>query len=486
MIRWCPARVRFPMNLAVPKFHLVLAGALLSWFTPGCSLVPPGAPPAVELPGHYATEGPWRPFSAADAARRGAWWHVFADERLEGYLEAVEASNPTLEAAYRRVIEARALTRVDQAQLFPFLGGTGDVNRTRTSGTLANNFAGGRTRTSIRLTLDFAYEADLWGRVRHQARATGLRAGAREGDRLALLLSLQSELALSYYALRAQDAEIALLGRTVALRQRAVDLARARFKGGEAARLEVAQAETELASTEAERIGLERRRAELSHALERLQGRGPGESVLGPMPLEPRETPPAIPESLPGELLQRRPDIVAAAMRVEAANQEIGVARAAWFPRVSLGASGGGQSSAVSLLGAAASQVWAIGPNIDWAVLQGGRIKAGVDAAKARWETSGAEYRATVLQAMVEVEDALSALEVMERQSDALRRTVEAAGRTVDLAQKRYDAGLVSYFEVLDALRSHLRSEQDLTRIQGQRFAAVVILVKALGGGWEP
>ncbi len=458
--------------------------ALLGLALTGCSLVPKNPAPAVELPEQYSSSGPWRPFQAADAEPRGAWWQVFRDDRLHHYLSAVEQANPSLEAAYQRVVEARALTRADQAPLFPFLSASGDLNRTRTSGTLANNFAGGRTRTSIRLTLDVAYELDLWGRIRNQARATGARAVAQEGERLALLLSLQSELALNYYALRTQDAEIALLTRTEALRQRAVDLVRVRFKGGDAARLEVAQAETELAATEAERIGLDRRRLELLHALARLQGVVPGEFSLEPVPLDLGESPPRIPASLPSDLLQRRPDIVAAAQRVSAANLEIGVARAAWFPRVALGASGGAQSSAVSLLTSAASQVWAIGPNIDWALFQGGRIRAGVDAAKARWEAAGATYRATVLQAMGEVEDALSALDVLQRQSVALQRTVDAANRTVELAQKRYDAGLVPFFEVLDAQRSQLRAEQDFTRIQGQRFAAAVILVEALGGGW--
>jgi multidrug efflux system outer membrane protein len=464
---------------------LALRMALLWLPVAGCSLVPSSPAPSVQLPEQYATEGPWRPFQAADAEPRGAWWEVFRDDRLHHYLSAVEQANPSLEAAHQRVVEARALARADQAPLFPFLGVSGDIDRTRTSGTLANNFAGGRTRTSIRLTLDVAYELDLWGRIRNQARASGARAEAQEGERLALLLSLQSELALSFYALRAQDAEIELLTRTVALRQRAVDLARVRFKGGEAARLEVAQAETELAATEAERIGLDRRRMELLHALARLQGLVPGEFALQPVPLDLGDSPPKIPATVPSDLLQRRPDIVAAAQRVAASNLEIGVARAAWFPRVTLGASGGGQSSAVSLLTSAASQVWTIGPEIDWAVFQGGRIQAGVDAAKARWEAAGAAYRATVLQAMGEVEDALSALEVLQQQSVALQRTVDAANRTVDLAQKRYDAGLVPFFEVLDAQRSQLRAEQDFTRIQGQRFAAAVILVEALGGGWE-
>jgi NodT family efflux transporter outer membrane factor (OMF) lipoprotein len=450
-----------------------------------CSLVPHQPAVAPELPADFSGAGPWRPVRPADEEPRGAWWQVFGDARLARYLEAVERENPGLAAAAARVEEARALVRADQAALVPFLAAAGSVDRTRTSGTLANNFAGGRTRTSIRLTLDVSYEPDLWGRVRHQVQASGARAEAEEGDRRALLLSLQCELALAYYALRAQDAEIALLERTVALRRRAVELARVRFAGGDAARLDVAQAETELAATEAERTGLELRRTELLHAVARLQGLVPGTLALEPVPLDLGQPPPSLPRAIPADLLLRRPDLAAAARRVEAANAEIGVARAAWFPRVTLGATGGGQSSAVSLLTSAASQVWSIGPDVDWAVFEAGRTRARVQAAKARWESAHAEYRGAVLLAVGEAEDALAALEVLARQGAALRETVDAAGRTVELAQKRYDGGLVPYFEVLDAQRSLLRAEQDLTRLQGQRFAATVVLVKALGGTWK-
>jgi len=470
--------MRFRFIVPVAALALLLLG--------GCSLAPTNPPPAMDLPGDYANSGPWRPARPADAEPRGAWWDVFGDERLSDYLVAVEQANPSLEAAAQRVEEARAITRAAEAPLFPFLGASGAADRSRNSGTLANNFAGGRTRTSLRLALDLSYELDLWGRVRNRAKATAARAEAEEGDRRSLQLTLQGDLALTYFALRAQDAEIALLVRTVALRRRGVDLAKVRFAGGEAARLEVAQAETELASTQSESIGLERRRQELLHALARLQGLIPGQFALEPIPLDLDVAPPAIPKSVPSDLLQRRPDIAAAARSVAATNLEIGVARAAWFPQVNLGASGGGQSSAVSLLSSSASQIWALGAGFDWAIFEAGRIRANVDVAKARSEAAGANYREVVLRAVGEVEDALSALDVLDRQSAALRTTVESATGTVELAQKRYDAGVVPFFEVLDAQRSLLRAEQELTRIQGERFAAAVILVKALGGGWEP
>ena len=448
-------------------------------------MAPSNREPHLDLPAQFSGSGPWRPARPADAEPRGAWWDSFGDARLSELLAAVEAANPTLQAAAQRVEEARAITRAAEAPLFPFARVSSTVDRNRNSGTLANNFAGGRTRTSLRMTLDLSYEVDLWGRVRNQAKSASARAEAREGDRRSLQLTLQGDMALTYFALRAQDAEIALLIRTVALRRRALELAKVRFRGGDTAQLEVAQAETELAATESERIGLERRRQELLHALARLQGLVPGVFVLEPAPLDPGERPPAVPPAVPSDLLQRRPDVAAAERRVAAANLDIGVARAAWFPQVTLGASGGGQSSAVSLLTSAASQVWSLGADVDAPLFEAGRIRAGVEAAKARWEAAGAEYREVVLLAIGEVEDSLSALEVLDRQSRAQHTTVDSATRTVDLALKRYDAGLVPFFEVLDAQRSLLRAEQELNRIQGERFAAAVILVKALGGSWD-
>lgn len=458
--------------------------ALMAGFT-GCNLAPKESALGPELPAQFDSKGAWRPARPADTEARGAWWELFRDERLSRLLAAVESSNPDLQAAAFRVDEARALARADRSDLFPLLGGSGSAERNRSSGTLNSNFAGGRTRTSVRLTLDLSYEVDLWGRVRNQAKASAARADAVAGDQLAALLSLQGELALDYYALRAQDAEIGLLKRSVALRQRGVDLAKERFDQGDTARFELSQAETELASIRSQSIGLERTRLELEHALARLQGLVPGQFSLPSLPIDSAAAPPAVPKTVPSQLLERRPDISAAARRVAAANAEIGVARAAWFPNISIGANGGGESSAVSLLTSTASRVWSLGTNVDWPLFEGGRRWANIAAARARAETAAAEYRSVVIHAVVEVEDALGALDVLRRQEAAQRATVESARKTVDLAFQRYEAGLVPYFEVLDAQRTLLDAEVDATRIRGERFAATVILIKSLGGSWK-
>jgi multidrug efflux system outer membrane protein len=312
--------------------------------------------------------------------------------------------------------------------------------------------------------------------------AKAQEAGAT-ADAQALGLMLSGEVARVYFALRSIDEEKQVLSDTLKLRKEALDLATARVEAGATNELDRVRAEAELAGTEAEIASLTGPRTELENSLALVLGRV-ASSYKVPVQKLP-VTLPTIPKVVPAELVQRRPDVAAAARRVTAANLEVGVARAAWFPQVSLGAVGGAQSSAVSMLSSTASRVWSLGANVDWPLFEAGRIKSGVDAAKARWEAAGADYRDVVLRAMGEVEDALSGLAVLAQQSAAQQTTVDSATRTVDLAQKRYDAGLVPFFEVLDAQRSLLRAEQELNRIQGERFAAAVILVKALGGSWE-
>jgi multidrug efflux system outer membrane protein len=293
---------------------------------------------------------------------------------------------------------------------------------------------------------------------------------------------LQGEIALNYFALQAQDEAIALLKRTIALRQKAVDLAQTRFKQGDVAQLDVAQADTELAATQSEAIGLEKKRHELEHALALLLGRTPSEFDLPSMSLS--NKPPSVPRSLPSDLLERRPDIAAAERTMASLNAEIGVAKAAMFPSIKLGVLGGTESSLVKKLASSASRVWGIGPDIQLPVLDAGKNQAKIEAARARYDESAATYRATVLKAVNEVEDALSSIDVLQRQRAVQQQTVESAQRTVELAQKRYDAGLVAFFEVLDAQRTLLRAEQEATVIDGDLFLNTVLLIKALGGGW--
>lgn len=450
---------------------------------PSCNVAPSYLVPKPKLPTEFKTAGPWRTAKPRDDAHRGHWWSLFGDAQLNALMKQAEAGSPTLELAAHRVTEAQALARADRAGLFPFLALNATETRSRGSNTLKYNFAGGRTRNIMGATFDFNYELDFWGKVRNRGSAGVARAEAEQSDYQSALLGLQSELALNYFAVRAQDAQIALLKRTVALRKKTVDLARTRFAQGDIAQIDVAQAETDLAATEAEAIGLEKKRAELEHAIALLLGTTPSQFSL--VPDETKGAPPSIPTSVPSDLLERRPDIAAAERQMAALNAEVGIAKAALYPSVSIGATVGSQTSYAEKVGNAASRVWGLGPvAFNWPLLQGGGVRAKIDAAQARYDQAAASYKSTVLGAMRDAEDALSGISILQRQSAAQDVTVASARKALDLSQKRYESGLVAYYEVLDGQRTLLRAEQESTRIQGERFLAAVLLIKALGGGW--
>ena len=447
-----------------------------------CNLAPKYLAPKQKLPAEFKTSGIWRTAKPADHEDRGNWWKAFGDTHLNDLIQRAKAANPTLEQAMHRSEEAKSLARADRAGLFPSLGSSGSSRRARNSGAVAINFGGGRTITRNRLTLDLDYELDLWGRVRNTAAASSASAEAAQADYRSAMLSLETEVAMTYFALQAQDEAIALLKRTLTDRQKALTMAQTRFKQGDTAMLDVAQAETDLAATQAEALGLGKERAELEHALAALLGNTPSAFSLPSLQLG--STPPSFPSSLPADLLQRRPDIAAAERQMAAMNAEIGIAKAALFPSIALGGTGGTESSLVQNLATQAARVWGIGPELQWDILSAGRNKARIAAAQARYDERTAAYRATVLQAVREVEDARSTLLVYRDQLAALRTTVSAAQKTLDLAQKRYDGGLVAYYEVLDARRTLLRAERDLTALRGENYLAGVLLVKAVGGSW--
>jgi len=447
-----------------------------------CNFAPKYEPPTVALPQHFKTSGPWREAKPRDHESRGNWWRLFGDARLTALMQRAEANSPSLEVTMHKVAEARALARADSADLLPFVSSNSSAVRSRDSGTITNRFAGGRTTTRIRSTLDLEYELDFWSKLRNQAAAANASADAAEADHRSALLTLQGELALSYFALRSQDAQIALLKRAIELRSKAVDLAKARFKQGDTAQLDVAQAETELAEVESEAIGLEKSRAKLDHAIALLAGTTPSDLSQSSSPLV--GGPPGVPSSMPSDLLERRPDIAAAERLMAEENLRIGVARAAMFPSVKIGLFGGGETSYIKKLADAASHVWGVGPDVQWPVFDGGKRRAETDAQRAKYLQAAASYRQTVLEAVRDVEDALSGISVLKRQSAKQAETVAGAQKTVDLAQKRYAAGLVAYYEVLDAQRTLLRVEQEATRINGEQFLSTVLLIKALGGGW--
>lgn len=481
MIPQSPTNTRVA-STAGPARHVVCPAVLLLLLS-GCNLAPKYLGPKNDLPTEFKTEGPWRTAKPSDDQDRGSWWSAFGDSRLAGLMKQAENGSPTLEAALHRVDEARALARADSAGLFPFLNFGSSAQRNRGTGTLQFQFAGGRTRTVLTTQLDLQYELDLWGRVRNQSRAGRARSEIAGSDYENVLLSLRSELAINYFALQAQDELIDLLRRNVALRQKTVDLARTRFQQGDIAQIDVAQAETDLNATQAEAIGLERRRAELEHAIALLLGKTPSDFSLPSMSL--RSSPPSVPKSVPSDLLERRPDIAAAERTMAGLNAEIGVARAALFPSLTVGATGGRQSSFLSQLGQAPSRIWGLGPAaLDWPLFQGGGAKGRLEAARARYDTAASDYRQTVLNAVREVEDALAGLSILKRQLAAQETTVKSASQALTLSQKRYTSGLVDYYEVLDSQRTLLQAEREATRLKGEIWVTTVILIKALGGGW--
>jgi multidrug efflux pump len=429
--------------------------------------------------------GNWKEGRPLDNVPKGNWWEVFGDTNLnELELQALR-SNQSLKAAVARVDQARATARVARADLLPGLNLDPSYNRQHYSPNQVPNF-GAITANTWQVPLDLSYEIDLWGRVRRgfeSARADAQGTLAAFGN---VLLTLQADVAQNYFKLRALDAEIATVSGTVALRNEQVRLVRSRFNGGIGNDLDIARAETELATTEAEAASLAQQRAELENAVAILVGSNPASFHL------PAETAgnwnpqaPEIPAGLPSDLLERRPDIAQAERQLASANARIGVAKAAFFPVLTLTGSGGYLSADVDTLFNWNSRTWSIGPSLSLPIFAGGRNKANYQRSKAVFEESVANYRQQVLVAFGEVEDSLSGIRHLADQSSAQKRAVTDARHAVDLATDRYTSGIVSYIEVVDASRDALQAERGNAQLAGERLIADIQLIKALGGGWN-
>jgi multidrug efflux system outer membrane protein len=452
----------------------------------GCTVGPDYQRPAAGEPPAWKETGPWKEAAPRDAIAKGPWWEVFGDPLLNDLEEKAAAASPDLKAAVARVSQARAIARLSESDFFPTIS----LNPTATRARYARDrsappSAQGVPYTSneFRVPLQLSYEVDLWGRVRRASEAATAIAEASVASYETIRLGLHSDLASTYFALRALDADRSVLRRTLDLRREALRLAQARLRLGAGNDLDVSRAETELTTTEAESIGLEKRRAEFEHALAVLTGRAPSEVSLPDKPLD--LPPPAIPAGLPSELLERRPDVAEAERLLAAANAEIGIATSAYYPQLQLTAVGGFSSSDLSTLFNWQNHIWALGAGLAAPLYQGGRVDADVERARARYEENVALYRGRLLVAFQEVEDGLSGLRVLAQQSEAQARAVASSRRTATLSSARYNAGLVSYFEVVDAERTALQSERLATQIQGQRLVTSVFLIKALGGGWQ-
>ncbi|MDF3056618.1 MAG: efflux system, outer rane lipoprotein NodT family [Rariglobus sp.] len=410
------------------------------------------------------------------------WWRAFNDPVLDELEARALAANQDLRAALARVEQARALAGVARSAYLPSVSAAPSVDRERTSRTVDNRLTDSPATTHT-LPLNLSWELDLFGRVRRlneSARAEFAAAGATYH---AARLALTAEVATTHFTLRAIDEELRIVNRTVGVRRDALSLTASRFKQGTAGELDVARAETELASTEADAAALAIRRASTETALAVLLGEAAPSFSAGIATAS--VATPGIPAGLPSDLLTRRPDIAVAERALAAASARIGVAKSSFFPAISLTGSAGYASADISDLFKSDSRLWSIGPSLYLPLFQGGRNKASLARSRAAFEESLAVYRQRVLIAFREVQDALTASRLLEDQAAAQARAVESARRGAKLSQIRYDAGYVSYFEVVDAQRTALDVERADARLTGQRWITRVSLIKALGGGWS-
>ncbi|HEY4345533.1 MAG TPA: efflux transporter outer membrane subunit [Parvibaculum sp.] len=457
------------------------SAVVLTLAVAGCNMAPDYAPPKVAVPAAYKEMGPWSPASPADDAPRGAWWEVFNDPTLNGFETQIETQSPRLAAAIARYDQARGLSDQARSSLFPSLDLEGSGERDRLSAhrplqskpAVYNDYAAG---------LSTSYELDVWGRVRNLVSQGKADEEASAADLASVRLSLQAELADNYLRLRGLDAEEALLLDTVDAYTRALKLANTRHSDGASSAIDVGRAETQLASTKAQLVDIGADRALLEHAIAVLVGEPA--STFSIKPEMRKFVSPVVPVSAPSVLLQRRPDIAAAERRTAAANAGIGVQKAAFFPSITLGLSGGFESVGAGLL-TAPSAFWALGPaEALLSVFDGGEREGKLAVAKGEFDEASANYRQTVLDGFREVEDQMALSNRLADEAKHQDDAVKAAARTNKLAFVRYREGAADYLEVVTAQTAELQAEVSALTVQTRRQQATVALIKALGGGW--
>jgi hydrophobe/amphiphile efflux-1 (HAE1) family protein/NodT family efflux transporter outer membrane factor (OMF) lipoprotein len=438
------------------------------------------------VPSYYKTmgSGKWKEGRPLDDLPKGSWWEVFGDTNLDALEVQALQANQELNGAFARLEQSRDAARVARGQLLPQVGLAPGFYRERYSPNEQPSF-GPLTANTFSTPLDFSYEVDLWGRVRRSFESSRADAQASLADYYNVLLTLQSDVAQNYFALRELDREMAIVTGTISLRNDQVRFVRSRYEGGIGSELEIAQAETELATIEADAASLARRRDELENAIAILVGVNPSGFRIPENTNDWESEPPQIPVGLPGDLLERRPDVAQAERQLASANAKIGVAKAAFFPVVTLTGSAGYASADVSSLFNWESRTWTFGPGISLPIFAGGRNLANYRRSRAAYEEAVAAYRQQVLLAFGDVEDGLADIKHLADQAAAQNRAVTSARRSADLAADRYRSGIVSYIEVVDADRDALTAERAATELAGQRLIATVQLIKALGGGFD-
>lgn len=459
------------------RLSVLLAALALAACT---SVGPQHSAPDIAMPAAYRAADGWKPAEPADHLPRGNWWRSYDDAVLDGLVARLDRANPDLQSALGSYRQARAAAQQARATYAPQVNLSASAVRSRSAGTAGRE---GALSTIDRIGLDASWEADLWGRIGRGVEAAGADLAASSADLVSVRLSLQAELVQNYFQLRAADSQRELYSRTVAAYQRALDVARNRVAAGVTTRSDEVQALAQLRAAQAQAVDLALVRTQLQNAIAVLVGEAPAAFALEASGWAAQ--PPATPVGLPSALLERRPDVAAAERRVAAANARIGVAQAAWFPSLTLSASTGYAGNSLSKWFSAPAFVWSLGASAAQAVFDGGRRDAQIGSAQAAHDITVAQYRQTVLGALQEVEDNLSALRLLEDEATLRAQALDAAREAEVLALNRYRAGTAGYTEVITAQTVALDNERGLVQLRGRQFSASALLNKAVGGGWE-
>ena len=468
------------VSMRASAFALALAGTLSA-----CTVGPDYVkPPTITAATYKELEGTgWKPAQPADAHTRGAWWNIYADPSLDALEQQVASANQNVQAAEARFRSARATVAQYRSNFFPLVTANGAYSRARSSENVLHKSTAGLTLNDYLVQADASWEPDLWGRVSHSVEGAKAEAQASAADAQAVLLSMQAELATDYFELRGLDQERQLLDDTIKAYQEALDLTQHRYAGGIATDADVAQAQTQLKTTQAQALDLGVQRAQLEHAIAILIGQTPSTFSLAVAPLT--AVPVVAHAGVPSALLERRPDIASAERQIANMNAQIGVATAAFFPNLILSVTGGLEATNYSQWLLAPSRLWSLGPTLAGTLLDFGGRASVKEQARAHYDESVAQYRQTVLNAFGQVEDNLAALRVLEQEAAAQEDAVAAAQRALAVVSDRYKNGAITYLDVVVAQTTALTNERDAVSIARRRMAASVALVKALGGGWD-
>ena len=453
-----------------------------------CSLAPTYKKPDVgTVPDSYAgqtADGLWSPAHPADTAARGSWWSVYGNATLDRLEQQLDSSNASLAVSMARYDAARALLGETRSDLYPTLGVDAGDSRNRQSNNRPLRGSGQPNEYSAEnLGISLGYEIDLWGRVRNEVAAGKADAAAAQADPASVKLSLEAQLADLYISLRGYDVQQRILQDTLDAYQQGLDLTQRRFQGGVASGLDVSRAKTQLSDAQAQVSEVQAQRALTEHAIATLVGVSASRFSL-PADHTSLDVP-AIPLGVPSQLLQRRPDIAAAERRVFAANAEIGVARAAFFPRLSLSAALGFQDTGMGNLLSAGNRYWALGPDLAMTLFDGGLRRSKVQAAQANLDASAGLYRGVVLDAFQQVEDNLTLLQQLGKEAHQQDDAASAARDSQTIASNRYREGAVNYLDVVSAQTAELQAERSAEQVRTRRLQASVNLIRALGGGWD-